>query len=94
MEKLVVFLKHLTRAFEQFYAVSEGIGDIHVSTVDPELAVCALGDLVVQDNEVTNVLKFNLRLTIEFVYFSFLDTVMREMLDESSQSGLYQMDAG
>ena len=84
MEQFVVFFKHLARAFEQLNAVCEGVGDIHIATVDPELAVCALVNLVVQDDEIADVLEFNLRLAIEFVDFCFLDAVVREVLNESS----------
>ena len=58
VEQFIVFFKHLTRAFEQLNAVCQGVRDINVSTVDPELTVCALVDLVVQDYEVTDVLEF------------------------------------
>ena len=90
VEQFIVFFKHLARAFEQLNAVSERVRNIHVPTVDPELTVCALVDLVVQDDEVTDVFEFNLRLSIEFVNFRFLDAVMWEMLNEASQARLYQ----
>ena len=94
VEQFVALFKNLTRAFEQVYAVCERVRDIHIATVDPELTVCALVDLVVQDDEIADVLKFNLRLAIELVDFRLLDAVVWEVLDKSSQSGLYQMDAG
>ena len=70
------------------------VGDIHISAVDPELAVRSLVDLVVKNDEVTNLLKFNLRLTIELVNFGLSDTVMREMLHKASQARLNQMNTG
>ena len=94
MEKLVIFLEYLPRPFEQLNAMCQAVGDIHVSTVDPELAVHSLVDLVVQDDEVADMLKFDLRLSIEFVYLYLSDAIVREVLNESSQTGLYQMDTG
>ena len=94
MEKLIVFFKHLARPFEQLYAVSERVRDIHVPTVDPELTVCALVDLVMQDDEITNFFEFNLRLAIELINLTLTDSVVWEVLNEASQARLYQMNTG
>ena len=93
VEQFVALFKHLAGAFEQVYAVCERVRDIHITAVDPELTVCALVDLIMQDDEIADVREFNLRLAIELINLGLLDAVVREVLDKSSQSGLYQMDA-
>ena len=70
------------------------VGDIHVSAIDPELAIRSLVYLVVKDDEVTNFLELNLRLAIELINLGLSDPVMWEMLNKASQTRLNQVNTG
>ena len=94
VEQLVIFFKHLAARAEQLDAVCQRLGDVHVSAIDPELAVGTLVYFVVKNDEIANFLKLCLRLAIELINLTFSDSVMREVLDEASKARLNKVNTG
>src|SRR5690606_30534435 len=92
-EQLILLAENLTRSLEQFHAAGERVRDGHAAAVAPELAVVALVEAIVEDDQVPHVLPFHVRLPVVFVYLGLVDAGVREVLYQPDDSGLDHVDA-
>ena len=74
--------------------MSERFRNVHRTVPAPEFGVGPICQMVVHDNEVTDVPKLCGHLIIELGAISLLDSAIRKELHEPNDASLNQMDAG
>jgi hypothetical protein len=74
--------------------VAQRIGNLHVAAAAPERRVLPIGDFVVEDDEVADVLDLRLVLLVVLVDIGLADTHGRKHLQQAKNAALDQVDAG
>ncbi len=74
--------------------MSKAVGDLHRCAVPPERRIPSIGHVVVKNDEVPNVVHFELHLLIEFVNVGRSYAVVREHLQQPDHASLDQMNTG
>ena len=62
--------------------------------MSPERRVASIGDVIVKDDEIADVVHFKLHLLIELIHIRCSHAVMREHLQQSDHASLDQVDTG
>ena len=74
--------------------MSERFRNVHRSVPAPEFGVGPIGQMVVHDNEVTDVPKLGGHLIVELGAITLLDSTIGKELHEPNDASLNEMDAG
>src|SRR6185295_599279 len=93
-EQLVWHAEDAAGLAEQVDAVLKRLWNAHVAHGPPERRVLALGDMIVQHDEIADVLDLRAHLVVELVDVGLLDGGAREHLHQPDHAALDQVDAG
>lgn len=93
-EKLVGRLVSVRAFAKELDSMGKRVWNVHIAALAPERRVIPTGQLVVQDDEITNLFKFLPGQVIVSLCDGFADSVEREKLDQSRDAAHDEVDAG
>ncbi len=87
-------LKHPSRLLKKLDTMFERVGYFHAAAVTPKRRIGAIGDVIVQDDEIPDVFDFKHHLVVELINIWLAHPVVGEHLHKSHHCPLDQMNTG